>query len=115
MSQPGLDIFLEVELLKRIKLTGASCHDMAVSGDGIGHVEVLHVLGEGRAVQLGLSIWLVSELFETGALDEIELDQVRSKFGDSGSEFIKGVIRERTAQLFGKSSQDHPVILREAW
>ena len=60
MSQPGVYIFLEVELLKRIKLASASCHDMAISGDGVGHVEVLYVLGEGGAVQLGLSIWLVS-------------------------------------------------------
>lgn len=55
-----MDIFLEVVLLERVKLTGASCHDMTVSRDGIGHVEVLYVLGEGCAVQLGLSIWLVS-------------------------------------------------------
>lgn len=85
MSQPGVDVFLEVELLKRIKLTSASCHDMTVSGDGIGHVEVLYVLSQGCAVQLGVTIWLVSKMLETGALDEIKLDQVRSKFSNSGS------------------------------
>lgn len=60
MSQPGVNILLEIELLKRVKLTGASCHDMTVSRDSVGHVEVVYVLGKGGAVEIGLSIWLVS-------------------------------------------------------
>lgn len=59
-----MNIFFEIELLKRVELTGASCHDMTVSRDSVGHVEVVYVLGKGGAVKIGFSIWLVSKLPE---------------------------------------------------
>jgi len=44
MSDPGLSIFLEVELLKWVQLSGASSHHMTVSWNGISHVEVINIL-----------------------------------------------------------------------
>lgn len=64
MSQPGLNIFFEVELLEWVQLTSASGHDVTVSGDGVGHVEVVYVFHQWSSVQLSLAVWLVGEAFE---------------------------------------------------
>ena len=78
VSYPGLHILLEVELLGWVELSAASGHDVTVSGNGVGHVEVVHVFGEGGLVGMGLTVRLVSMLLEARAFNEIKLDKVRS-------------------------------------
>jgi len=53
VGNPSLLVLLEVELLQWVELTAASGHDMAVSGDGISHVEVVNVFNQGGSVNVG--------------------------------------------------------------
>lgn len=115
MGQPGLLVLLEVELLQWVELAAASGHDVTVSGDGVGHVEVVNVFNEGGSVDAGVAVWLVSMFLESRAFNDVVLDEMWSQLGKSGSQFIDGVIWERSAKLLRKSSQDHPVVLRETW
>jgi len=116
MSQPGLLILLdEVEVLQWVQLACASCHYVTVSGDHIGHVEVVDVFNEVGSVQIEVAIWFVGDLFEARCFDMIEFDNMWCNFCDSCSQFLDSVIWQWRANFFGKSSEDHPVVLGEAW
>lgn len=87
-----MTVFLEVELFQWVEFTGASGHDVTVSGNSIGHVEVINILSEWGSVGLSSAIWLMSKAFESTVFDEVVFDQMWRKFSDSGSELFDGVI-----------------------
>jgi hypothetical protein len=76
VSEPGLHGLLEVVLLPWVELFGASGHDLAVSGDHISLVEVVHVVSQGRLVDLDVSLWveLECEVLEPGILNNVKFD-----------------------------------------
>ena len=76
MSQPGLHILLEVEVLQRVELTSASCHDVTVSRDRICHVEIADVFNQVGAVEMSLPVWPVGVVFKARRLNKVILDQV---------------------------------------
>ena len=92
MSDPSLIILLEVEFLEWVQFSGASSHHMAVSRDGISHVEVVNVLTKLSVIQVGVSIWFVGEVFEARTFDHIVLDEMRGEFGKSCSELLDGIV-----------------------
>lgn len=108
-------VLLEVELLQWVELTAASGHDMTVSGDGVSHVEVVNVFDKGGSVNVGVAIWSVGKLFKSRAFNDVVLNEMWSQLGKSGSQFVEGVIWQRSSKLLRESSQDHPVVLGEAW
>jgi len=114
MSQPGLDVLLEVELLQGVELASASSHHVTVARDGISHVEVIYVLGQCGAVEMGLTVRLVSVLLEARGLDEVVLDQVGSKLGNSCSKLFQSVVRKRGVEFLRESTDDLPVVLSKA-
>jgi len=94
MSYPSLTVFLEIELFQWVKFAGASSHDVTVSGNRVGHVEVIDILREWGSVCFGFTVWLMSKAFESTVFNEVVFDQMWGKFSDSGSELFDGVIRE---------------------
>lgn len=105
---------LEVELLLRVELLGASGHNLTVARDNISLVEVIDVVSQRGLVQLGqLRVELKSKVLETRVFDVIELDQVRCKLGNSGSDLVERIVRKRGTKLLREGSQDHPVFSAE--
>lgn len=88
---------------------------MTVSGNGVGHVEVAHVLNQVSAVEVCFTVWFVSLVLETRRLDEVVLNQVGSKLGNSCSKFLYGVVRKWRTKLFRESTNNLPVVLGKAW
>ena len=74
MSDPRVDPLLEVGLLLWVKLTSAPGHDVAISRDGVSHVEVVDGISEKRFAQLRPATALMSQLFEAVWLKHIILD-----------------------------------------
>jgi hypothetical protein len=109
-------VFLKVELLSGVQLLGAPCHDLTVSGNDIGLIEVVGVVSQRSVVEFGV-LWveLESKMLKARVLNDVKLDQMRGKLSNSGSYLIKRVVGERSAELFWECSQNHPVLSSEAW
>ena len=60
VSEPGLDVLLEVELLQLVEFLGAFSHDLTVYGDDISLVEVVNIVSERGLVEFGVSIRIKS-------------------------------------------------------
>jgi len=71
MSYPSLLVFLEVKLFEWVKFTGASGHDVTVSGNGISHVEVVDILREWGSIAVSFSIWNMSKSFESTVFNKV--------------------------------------------
>jgi len=71
MSYPSLLVFLEVKLFEWVKFTGASGHDVTVSGNSISHVEVVDILREWGSIAVSFSIWNMSKSFESTVFNKV--------------------------------------------
>ena len=76
MGNPSLLIFLEVKLFEWVKFTGASSHDVTVSRNSVGHVEVVYILREWGSIAVSFSIWNMSKSFKSTVFNEIVFDQM---------------------------------------
>ena len=93
MSQPGLHVLLEVELLQGVELASATSHHMRVARDRVRHVEVVDVLDQSGAVHLAASMNLVSVLLEARGLDHVEAQEMRAELSEASTQLINSVIR----------------------
>jgi len=115
VSDPGVDPLLEVVLLGGVELTSATCHDVTVTGDGIGHVEVVDGIGEESLADFTVASVGQSDSIERAGLDVVVSNEMGSNLGKTGSDFIKRVVRKRGTKLLRESTEDHPVVTGKAW
>lgn len=85
MSEPSLDLLFEVELLQWVQLSSAPSHDVRISGDLIGHIEVADVVDQRSSIHGHLAFGLMSLFLEAGTLNNIKLHEMRAELSQSSS------------------------------
>ncbi len=115
MSDPSVNPLLEVCLLSRVELTSASGHNVRVTRDGVGHVEVVDGVSEQSSAHLSVTTVSEADSVKADRLDHVVSDEMRGELGQASSDLIKRVIGQGSAKLLGKSSKHHPVVTSEAW
>jgi hypothetical protein len=110
VSNPGLLEKLEVSLFVGVEFASASSHDVTVARDSVSHVEVRDGIGEQSTAQVGVTRGLVGELVDAGRLDNVVTNEMGSELSQASADFIERVVGEGISHLFGKGTEDHPVI-----
>ena len=88
MSDPSVDPLLEVRLLSRVELTSASSHNVRVTRDRVGHVEVVDGVSEESSTHLSFTTISEADSVKADRLDHIVSDEMWGELGQASSDLI---------------------------